>query len=249
MPRPASAKSILQGLRKPIEEPKAPIASEMFLPNFSVVSGAKRLGTSGSVLFLNQDGKITTNSSELFWDNTNNRLGVGISSPNESIQVAGNVRCLINKAADGSAAAPSYTFNDSPTTGLYKGLTVGGELGFAVAGNKKLSLTNMNIKASTASIVAADVITMVTGDTTPSVALGNIFKTANSRPTTITDFDFNTEGQTIVIIANDNVTTIQDGNGVIHLNGSANFAMSSGDTLTLVRDDNTTWVETGRMVR
>ena len=38
--------------------------------------------TSGSVLFANSSGQIAQNNSQLFWDNTNNSLGVGTTSPN-----------------------------------------------------------------------------------------------------------------------------------------------------------------------
>lgn len=38
-------------------------------------------GTSGSVLFVDANGKIAQDNSNLFWDDTNNRLGVGTNTP------------------------------------------------------------------------------------------------------------------------------------------------------------------------
>lgn len=37
--------------------------------------------TTGSVLFANSSGQIAQNNSQFFWDNTNNYLGIGTSSP------------------------------------------------------------------------------------------------------------------------------------------------------------------------
>ena len=52
------------------------------------------------------------------------------------------------------------------------------------------------------------IATFTDGDTTPSVAGGEVFKTSNSSATTITDFDDGVAGQIIKIIFGDNNTTI-----------------------------------------
>ena len=79
---------------------------------------------------------------------------------------------------------------------------------------------------------------------TPSVIGGENFRTGGT--TTITDFDYGVLGQTIKIKAN-HAVTITDG-AIIVLNGSANFVMAVGDTLTLTMFDDQVWQETGRMV-
>ncbi len=43
--------------------------------------------TSGSILFVNSDLKITQDNSNLFWDDTNNRLGIGIASPARELHI------------------------------------------------------------------------------------------------------------------------------------------------------------------
>lgn len=56
--------------------------------------------TAGRVLFGNGTSAINTNA-DLFWDNTNSRLGIGISSPTEKLDVAGNIKAqglMVNKA-------------------------------------------------------------------------------------------------------------------------------------------------------
>lgn len=56
-------------------------------------------GVSGRVAFFN--GTTTqTSDADLFWDNTNKRLGLGTTSPSERLQVNGNIR-VDNGAADG----------------------------------------------------------------------------------------------------------------------------------------------------
>ena len=83
-------------------------------------------------------------------------------------------------------------------------------------------------------------------DATPSVKDGNLFSTGGT--TTITNFDDGHLKQRIIIRSEHSVT-ITHASGGIRLSGSANFAMNSGDTLTLIKTTATTWDEIGRMVR
>jgi len=71
-------------------------------------------------------------------------------------------------------------------------------------------------------------------------------------PWTVTSIHHATEGQQLILLADPNLTvvvTIQD-NANINLNGTTDFDMNAGDTLTLVASSTLdTWYETGRMVR
>ena len=91
---------------------------------------------------------------------------------------------------------------------------------------------------------------LVIGDTTPSVSAGNLFITSGGRMggTTITDFDNGMDGQVIHLVSDDNTLTIAN-NANIQLAGSANFAMSDGDTLTLCLGLHVVnkWTELSRM--
>ncbi len=49
-------------------------------------------GTTGSIFFAGTDGKLTENNTNLFWDNTNNRLGIGNNTPNESLHITNNMQ-------------------------------------------------------------------------------------------------------------------------------------------------------------
>ena len=45
--------------------------------------------TTGSVMFANSVGKITQDNANFFWDDTNNRLGIGTASPSATLHVVG----------------------------------------------------------------------------------------------------------------------------------------------------------------
>lgn len=64
------------------------VTSENFANN--LVSEVSKF-TQGSVIFADTDGSLTENNANLYWNNTNNRLGVGVSSPSEALGVVGNV--------------------------------------------------------------------------------------------------------------------------------------------------------------
>lgn len=44
-------------------------------------------GTSGSILFVDASTNLAQDNGELYWDNTNNRLGIGTTSPSAAIEV------------------------------------------------------------------------------------------------------------------------------------------------------------------
>ncbi len=90
--------------------------------------------------------------------------------------------------------------------------------------------------------VSHSTITTLSSDGTPSVSAGNYFVTGDT--TTITDFDDGVVGQTIRILA-EHAKTITD-NAAIILDGSVNFVMADGDTLTLTMFNDQVWQETGR---
>ncbi len=88
-----------------------------------------------------------------------------------------------------------------------------------------------------------NVIPALANDATPSIiAGGDQWLTGGT--TTITDVDDGHIRQIIIIIAEHSVT-ITDGTNIF-LNGSANFDMTSTDTLTLIQKADRKWYEVGR---
>ncbi|SFD06810.1 hypothetical protein SAMN05518672_101309 [Chitinophaga sp. CF118] len=47
--------------------------------------------TTGSVPFIGASGLVSQNNTNFFWDNTNNRLGLGTNTPNRTLEVGGTV--------------------------------------------------------------------------------------------------------------------------------------------------------------
>jgi hypothetical protein len=89
--------------------------------------------------------------------------------------------------------------------------------------------------------VGVDIIALA-NDATPSVVDGTLFLTGGT--TTITDFDDGYEGKVITVIAEHSLT-ITDGTNIF-LSGSANWAMTATDTLTLIQKADGKWYETAR---
>jgi len=83
---------------------------------------------------------------------------------------------------------------------------------------------------------------MTSGDATPSVAGLTVLRSDGT--TTITDFDDGDTGQVFTFLAESSIT-ITDGTNIF-LNGSANFAMTDTDTLTLIQKSNGNWYELSR---
>src|SRR3990167_4848448 len=65
----------------------------LILPNYSgIQKAALKTGanlTAGSVLFAGANRQIAQDNTNLFWDDSNNRLGIGTTSPDEHLEVEG----------------------------------------------------------------------------------------------------------------------------------------------------------------
>jgi len=86
----------------------------------------------GSVFFAGTDGTPDEDNAQLFWDDTNNRLGIGTNSPGNKLEVTGAIRSEGILNSNGTVTEPSYRFNSDSNTGMFRpaadeiGLTVGG---------------------------------------------------------------------------------------------------------------------------
>jgi hypothetical protein len=70
--------------------------------------------TTGSVVFAGASGTYTQDNSNLFFDNTNNRLGVGKSNPTATLDISGpsSARAM---AINGAGNGPYFTFSTADT--------------------------------------------------------------------------------------------------------------------------------------
>ncbi|UYQ91674.1 hypothetical protein MKQ68_16415 [Chitinophaga horti] len=89
--------------------------------------------TQGSVLFGGASGAVGQNNAQLFWDNTNNRLGIGTATPTQTLTVTGT-------------ASVSGHVGIGVTTAAHSDLTVNGSVAAKIR----------TITANTTPVVVAD---------------------------------------------------------------------------------------------
>lgn len=113
--RPPSPETIAKRMNPPMV---TPIGNQIILPDYSgVKSGAKKTDvlTAGSIVF--SDGtKLTQDNSNLYWDDTNNRLGIGTTSPVSDINVYNGAGCDIRVHAGPGGTSSFSFFEGTPTT-------------------------------------------------------------------------------------------------------------------------------------
>lgn len=84
--------------------------------------------------------------------------------------------------------------------------------------------------------VIAPWVTFTANDTTPSVATGRNFKTANTVPTTISSFDDGVDGQEITVRVDDSSTVFDFTGSLLVGNGGADHIAANGDQVRAVYD-------------
>ena len=128
--------------------------------------------TQGSILFVGADGVLSQNNSNLFWDDANNRLGIGTASPDKPLEIR-NSTPVIRLRATGSyvdAAAPYVEFGGD-NAGAWKRT---GYVGDATSGDTDIYLraevSNLKLGDSTSN----SVLTLSGGDAifTQSINVG-----------------------------------------------------------------------------
>ena len=95
-------------------------------------------GTLGSLFFAAADGRPTEDNTQLFWDDTNNRLGIGTNSPNNKLEVTGAIRSQGILNSNGTIGEPSYRFNGDSNTGMLR--PAADEISFSVGGIEALNI-------------------------------------------------------------------------------------------------------------
>ena len=135
---------------------------------------------------------------------------------------------------------------------VFNNVLVGCTAGVALIGAGSIEYNNIvtsapsDLSTSTSNLVAVafrnSAVVTLGNEATPSVLGGQVFKTGGTR--TVTDFDDGVVGQEVVILA-EHRKTIRD-NAAIILAGGEDYAMTSGDTLTLRMFNDQVWHEVAR---
>ena len=142
---------------------------------------------------------------------------------------------IINTAGVGDAQLNFFvTAGTVPKWSICVDDSSGDALDFVMNGDcdssEEMKITSNALQLSDASLIFKTT-TFATGDTTPSVRSANVFITGSIAPTTITRLDHAENGQMLLIVCGESVTTVQD-NADIYLDGD--FICSTGDTLSLI---------------
>lgn len=105
----------------------------------SVGGGTGLTGGVGSVFFAGTSGAPDEDNAQLFWDNPNNRLGIGLNTGlTDELTVNGTIGVL-----DGNESSPAYRFIQDGTMGMFR--NTDGELAFSTNGNEKMSIDDTAI--------------------------------------------------------------------------------------------------------
>lgn len=89
--------------------------------SFSAASGGVAIGdtvtggTAGSILYLDTGGVLAQNNTSFFWDNANNRIGIGTNSPSFNLDISGGIANTIGIFRSSDATA-RISFRDDTTT-------------------------------------------------------------------------------------------------------------------------------------
>jgi len=81
--------------------------------------------TTGSVMFANSVGKITQDNSNFFWDDTNNRLGIGTASPDYPLSIQTDTAANSLKILARSGGDTSISWNSLNNATQYAHIDIG----------------------------------------------------------------------------------------------------------------------------
>lgn len=134
-------------------------------------------GTSGQVAYFNGTSSIT-GEANLFWDATNDRLGIGLANPSQPLEVSksqnnDSVIQITNSNAGGSATAQFFASNGTNQTQFYHTGTSYGGLGAIVASQGGIyNTTSAGIALIAAG--ASGIIRFATGGTTARLTIDSV---------------------------------------------------------------------------
>ncbi|WP_276165317.1 hypothetical protein [Zobellia alginiliquefaciens] len=110
--------------------------------NTGILDGG-HIGTPGSIFFANQNNGAPFEANEdLFWDNTNKRLGIGTNKPSNELEVNGILKAARISSSFGTASFPSYHFTGSFNSGLF--VPGSGAVAMASEGREVVRVTDGN---------------------------------------------------------------------------------------------------------
>jgi len=125
------------------------IGATLNIPQYSggggmAIGGAITSATAGSVLFAGTSGVLQQDNANFFWDDANNRLGIGTATPTKALEVTSDI--LINSLTIGTGGStttiPNTVFGNGALNATTTG--VGQNLAFGYQSMKSLTTGAVN---------------------------------------------------------------------------------------------------------
>lgn len=131
------------------------------------IGGTITNGTTGSLLFIGSTPVLQQNNSKLFWDNTNNFLGIDTNTPVSTLDIAIGTKILSAVNFSGSG------LNDLSLSGIYTGVT---NISYKVniAKTSGISTIASSPTAGGTGYTVGDLLTITTGGTGGSVRVSSV---------------------------------------------------------------------------
>jgi hypothetical protein len=193
------------------------------------IGGSITSATAGSVLFAGTSGVLAQDNANLFWDDTNDRLGIGTATPFGSLHLRKSLAELIIETSSGTGSA-NVSVSVNPTSGAnayfrqYGSSAAGTAWGLSLANSTLLfsndsaylligTLSAQNLVFGTANNERARITAagrLLLGTTTESTYLLDVNGTARVSNATLINGDIitaNAQGQKIVLTTTTNGTT------------------------------------------
>jgi len=89
------------------------------------IGGSITSATAGSALFAGTGGVLAQDNANYFWDNTNKRLGIGVTTPQAKVDITATSGSFVNKFGDGTGSV-SFKFNRATTANSWLTMTTTG---------------------------------------------------------------------------------------------------------------------------
>ena len=107
----------------------------------STTAGTTTTASSTGAIQFNSGNSFAGDTSNLFWDDTNNRLGIGTSDPSKTLHIMGDVE--IGGSNTGLIRFRNKADNDHASLGIYGGgLSLSGASGATTAGYQHIYIAN-----------------------------------------------------------------------------------------------------------